>query len=99
LVEDIAPIPHLRSECPYPDGFLRVLLPVIQFLFCVPRYVPSLERCFAICLGERLGTSQLVPQLLLFSSIVFPTLVLHFLPCGFGASVILPIRGEVGLGR
>jgi hypothetical protein len=92
-------MPPLRSECSYPSGFPRVLLPVTQLLFCVLRHIPFLERCFAICLGERLGNSQLEPQLLLLFCIEFPTLALPFLPYGFGALVVLSVRCKVGLGR
>jgi hypothetical protein len=92
-------MPPLRSECFYPSGFPQALLPVTQLLFCVLQHVSSLERCFAICLGERLGNSQLELQLLLLSCIEFPTLALPFLPYEFGASVVVSIRCKVGLGR
>ena len=82
LVEDSAI--HLRSEYPYPNGFLRVFL----LLSWAPHG-------FAIGLGERLGSSRLV---WLFS-VVFPYLGLLFLPCGFGASVVPPVLGRVDPSR
>ena len=88
LVEDTAPSHHLRSEFPYPNGFLRVLpLSTHQLL-----YEP---RGLAIGLGELLGNTRLVRLL----SVVPPFLGLPFLPCGFGASVVPPVRGKVHLGR
>ena len=45
---------HLRSEYPYPNGFLRVLLLLtIHLLLCEPRGL-------AIGLGEWLGNTRLV---------------------------------------
>ena len=80
---------HLRSEYPYPNGFLRVLLLLtIHLLLCEPHGL-------AIGLGERLGNTRRM-QLL---SVVPPFLVLPFLPCGFVASVVLLVRGKVHPGR
>ena len=79
---------HPRSEYPYPNGFLRVLLLTSQLLSWAPLG-------FAIGLGERLGSSRLV---WLFS-VVFPYLGLLFLPCGFGASVVPPVLGRVDPSR
>ena len=75
---------HLRSEYPYPNGFLRVLLLSTHLLLCEPHGL-------AIWFGEWLGNTRLVR--LLF--VVPPFLGLPFLPCGFGASVVPPIRGRV----
>ena len=85
LVEDTAPTPHLRSEYPYPNGFLQVLLLTIHLL----PYEPS---GFANGFGEWLENSRLVRLL----SVVTPSLGLPFLPCGFGTSVVPPVRGRVG---
>ena len=86
LVEDIV---RLRSEYPYPNGFLRVLLLLtIHLILCEPRGL-------AIGLGERLGNTRRVWLL----SVVPPVLGLPFLPYGFGASVVPPIRGKVHPGR
>ena len=79
---------HLRSEYPYPNGFLRVLPLSTHLLLCEPRGL-------AIGLGERLGNTRLVRLL----SVVPPFLGLPFLPCGFGASVVPPVRGRVHPGR
>ena len=75
---------HLRSEYPYPNGFLRVLPLSTHLLLCEPRVL-------AIGLGERLGNTRLVRLL----SVVPPFFELSFLPCGFGASVVPPVRGKV----
>ena len=88
MVEDIVPTPHLRSEYPYPNGFLRLLLLTIHLLLCEPRG-------FANGFGEWLGNSQLIRLL----SVVTPSLGLPFLPCGFGISVVPPVRGRVGPSR
>ena len=61
---------HLRSEYPYPNGFLRVLPLSTHLLLCEPRGL-------AIGLGEQLGSSRLVWLL----SVVLPYLGLPFLPC------------------
>ena len=74
---------HLRSEYPYPNGFLRVLPLSTHLLLCEPRGL-------AIGLGERLRNTRLIR--LLF--VVPPFLGLPFLPCGFGASVVPPVRGR-----
>ena len=87
-MEDTAPSHHLRSEYPYPNGFLRVLLLSTLLLLCEPRVL-------AIGFGERQGNTRLVQ--LLF--VVPPFLGLPFRPCGFGASVVPPVRGRVHLGR
>ena len=87
-MEDTAPTSHLRSEYPYPNGFLRVLLLTIHLLLCEPRG-------FVNVFGEWLGNSQLVWLLY----VVPPSLGLPFLPCRFGISVVLPIRGRVGPSR
>ena len=79
---------HPRSEYPYPNGFLRVLLLTIHLFLCEPRVL-------AIGLGEWLENIWLVRLL----SIVPPFLGLPFLPCGFGVSVVPPIRGRVGPSR
>ena len=79
---------HLLSEYPYPNGFLRLLLLTSQLLSWAPHG-------FAIGLGERLGSSQLV---WLFS-VILPYLGLPFLPCRFGASVVLLILGRVDPSR
>ena len=85
-MEDIV---HLRSEYPYPNGFLRVLLPLTNHrLLCEPRGL-------AIGFGERLGNTRLVR----LSFIVSPFLGLPFLPCGFGVSVVPPVRGRAHPGR
>ena len=86
LVEDSAL--HLRSEYPYPNGFLRILLLTSQLLSWAPHG-------FAIRLGERLGNTRCVRLL----SVVPPILGLPFLPYGFGASVVPPVRGRVHPGR
>ena len=89
LVEDTVPTSHLRSEYPYPNGFLRVLLLLtIHPLLCEPRG-------FNIGLGERLGNTRLVWLL----SVVPPFLGLPFLPFGFGSLVVPPIRGRAHPGR
>ena len=44
---------HLQSKYLYPNGFLRILLLIFQFLFWAPHG-------FAIGFGERLGSSRLV---------------------------------------
>ena len=75
---------HLRSEYPYPNGFLRVLPLTSQLLSWAPHG-------FAIGLGEWLGSSRLV---WLFS-VVLPYLGLLFLPCGFDASVVPPVLVRV----
>ena len=87
-MEDIVPSHHLRSEYPYPNGFLRVLLLSTHLLLCEPRVL-------AIGLGERLGNTRLI----LLLSVVPPFLGLPFLPCGFGASVVPLVRGKVHPGR
>ena len=79
---------HLRSEYPYPNGSLRVLPLSTHLLLCEPRGL-------AIGLGERLRNTRLIR--LLF--VVPPFLGLPFLPCGFGASVVLPVRGRAHAGR
>ena len=88
LVEDTAPSHYLQSEYAYPNAFLRVLLLSTHLFLCEPRIL-------AIGLGERLGNTQRVRLL----SVVPPVLGLPFLPCGFGASVVPPIRGRVHPGR
>ena len=104
LVEDTGPSHLLRSECLYPNGFLRVLplrseclypngflrvLPLSTHLFLCEHHI------LAIGFGERLGNTRRVRLL----SVVPPVLRLPFLPYGFGASVVPPIRGKVHLGR
>ena len=88
MVEDIVPISHLRSEYPYSNGFLRVLVLTIHLLLCEPRG-------FANGFGEWLGNSWLVRLL----SVVTPSLGLPFLSCRFGISVVSPVGGRVGLSR
>ena len=88
MVEDTAPSHHLRSEYPYPNGFLRVLLLSTHLLLCEPRG-------FANGFGELLGNSRLVRLL----SVATPSLGLPFLPCGFGASVVPPVIDSVGPSR
>ena len=68
LVEDSAL--HLRSEYPYPNGFLRILLLTSQLLSWAPHG-------FDFRLGEQLGSTWLVWLL----SVVLPYLGLPFLPC------------------
>ena len=68
-MEDTAPTPHLRSEYPYPNGFLRVLLLTIHLLLCEPRG-------FANGFGEWLGNSRLIWLL----SVVPSSLELTFCP-------------------
>ena len=87
MVEDTAPSHYLRSEYLYPNGFLRVLLLSTLLLLCEPRVL-------AIGLGEWLGNTRLVRLL----SVVPLFLGLHFLPCGFGASVVPTIRGRAHQG-
>ena len=87
-MEDTAPSHHLRSEYPYPNGFLRVLLLSTHLLLYEPRVL-------AIGLGEWLGNTWLVRLL----SVVPPFLGLPFLPCGFGASVVPPVLGRVDPSR
>ena len=87
-MEDTSPSYHLRFEYLNPNGFLRVLLLSTQLLLCEPRVL-------AIGLGERLGNTRLVRLL----SVVPPFLGLPFLPCGFVASVVPPIRGRAHPGR
>ena len=79
---------HPRSEYLYPNGFLLVL-PLSTHIFL---YEP---RILAIGLGERLGNTRLVRLL----SVAPPFLGLPFLPCGFGALVMPPVRGKVHPGR
>ena len=79
---------RLRSEYPYPNGFLRVLPLSTHLLLCEPRGL-------AIGLGERLGNTPLVRLL----SVIPPFLGLPFLPYGFGASVVPHVHGRVHPGR
>ena len=65
------------------------------FFFCPPTYSLCEPRGLAIGLGERLGNTRLIRLL----SVVPPFLGLLFLPCGFGASVVLPVRGKVHPGQ
>ena len=86
MVEDTV---HILSEYPYPNGFLQVLLLLTIHLLLY-------EPCgLAIGLGERLGNTRLVRLL----STAPPFLGLPFLPCGFGASIVSPVRGRAHLGR
>ena len=87
-MEDTAPTSHLWSEYPYPNGFLQVLLLSTHLLLCEPRGL-------VIGLGGQLGNTRLIRLL----SVVPPFLGLPFLPCGFGASVVPPVRGRVHPGR
>ena len=87
-MEDTDPSHHLRSEYLYPNGFLRVLPLSTHLFLCEPRIL-------AIGLGEHLGNTRRVRLL----SVVPPVLGLPFLPCGFGASVVPPIRGRAHPGR
>ena len=85
MVEDNVPSHHLRSEYPYPNGFL--LLSTHLFL-CEPRTL-------AIGLGERLRITRRVRLL----SVVLPALGLPSLLCGLVASVVIAVEliqaGEV----
>ena len=87
-MEGTHPSHHLRSEYPNPNGFLRVLPLSTHLLLCEPRVL-------AIGLGEWLGNTRLAR----LWSVVPPFIGLPFLPCGFVASVVPPVRGRAHPGR
>ena len=65
------------------------------FFFLYPPTYSSASLVFAFGLGEQLGNTRRVRLL----SVAPPVLGLPFLPCGFGISVVPPVRGRVGPSR